>query len=122
LNLGHSLGHAVEAAAGYGALLHGEAVAYGLRAACRIGLDAGVTPADRAARIGALLDRVGLAIEPLPYSLEAVLGHLATDKKHADGRLRWVLPTAGGVVVRDDIAPEVVERAAASLLAAGRPA
>ena len=38
LNLGHSLGHAVEAAAGYGDLLHGEAVAYGLRAACRIGL------------------------------------------------------------------------------------
>ena len=122
LNLGHSLGHAFEAAAGYGDLLHGEAVAYGLRAACRIGLEVGVTPESRAARIGALLDRVGLATEPLPYSLEAVLGHLASDKKHAAGRLRWVLPTATGVVVRNDIAPEVVDRAASGLLAAGRPA
>ena len=44
LNLGHSLGHAVEAAAGFEGLLHGEAVAYGLRAACRIGEAVGVTP------------------------------------------------------------------------------
>ncbi len=121
LNLGHSLGHAVEAAAGYGDLLHGEAVAYGLRAAARIGVEAGVTPPERAARIGRLLDAVGLATEPLPCSLEAVLGHLTTDKKHAGGRLRWVLPTADGVVVRDDIEPQVVERAALALLAAGSP-
>jgi 3-dehydroquinate synthase len=119
LNLGHSLGHAVEAAAGYGGLLHGEAVAYGLRAAARIGVEAGVTPAERAERISRLLDTLGLAIEPLPYSLETVLGHLATDKKHASGQLRWVLPTGDGVVVRDDIEPGIVERAAASLLAAG---
>jgi shikimate kinase/3-dehydroquinate synthase len=122
LNLGHSLGHAVEAAGGYGDLLHGEAVAYGLRAACRIGLEVGVTPESRAARITALLDRVGLATDPLPYSLEAVLGHLASDKKHAAGHLRWVLPTGTGVVIRNDIAAEVVERAAAGLLAAGQPA
>jgi shikimate kinase/3-dehydroquinate synthase len=119
LNLGHSLGHAVEAAAGYGDLLHGEAVAYGLRAACRIGMDSGVTPPERAERVGALLDRLDLATEPLPYSLEAVMVHLATDKKHAGGHLRWVLPTADGVVVRDDIAADIVERAATSLLAAG---
>jgi shikimate kinase/3-dehydroquinate synthase len=119
LNLGHSLGHAVEAAAGYGDLLHGEAVAYGLRAAARIGLEAGVTAPERVDRIVGLLDRLGLATEPLPYSLEAVMAHLATDKKHAGGHLRWVLPTADGVVVRDDIAPDVVERAAGSLLAAG---
>jgi shikimate kinase/3-dehydroquinate synthase len=119
LNLGHSLGHAVEAAAGYGGLLHGESVAYGLRAAARIGVEVGVTPPDRADRITRLLDRLGLATEPLPYSHDVVLGHLATDKKHADGRLRWVLPTADGVTVRDDIEPDVVERAAASLLGAG---
>jgi len=118
LNLGHSLGHAVEAAAGYGGLLHGEAVAYGLRAAGRIGVDVGVTPPERAARIGRLLDRLGLATEPLPYPLAAVTEHLATDKKHAAGRLRWVLPSADGVVVRDDVDPAIVERAAAALLAA----
>jgi len=121
LNLGHSIGHAVEAAAGYGGLLHGEAVAYGLRAAARIGVEAGVTPTDRGARIAGLLDRLGLATEPLPYSLDAIMGHLATDKKHADGQLRWVLPTATGFVVRDDIEPAMVERVASSLLAAGSP-
>jgi shikimate kinase/3-dehydroquinate synthase len=116
LNLGHTLGHAFEAAAGYNDLLHGEAVAYGLRAAIRIGLEVGVTPRERAERLDHLLDAVGLAIEPLPYSLEAVMGHLTTDKKRVAGRQRWVLPTADGVVVRDDVDPETVERAAASLL------
>jgi len=116
LNLGHSLGHAFEAAAGYGGLLHGEAVAYGLRAAGRIGVEAGVTPPARAGRIERLLDRLDLATEPLPYPLAAVMGHLATDKKHAAGRLRWVLPTADGIVVRDDIDPAIVERVAAGLL------
>jgi shikimate kinase / 3-dehydroquinate synthase len=119
LNLGHSIGHAIEAAAGYGGLLHGEAVAYGLRAAVRIGVSTGVTPPERADRITHLLDRLGLATDPLPYSLDTVLGHLATDKKHQGGRLRWVLPTERGVVVQDDVAPATVEQAAATLLAAG---
>jgi shikimate kinase/3-dehydroquinate synthase len=120
LNLGHSLGHAVEAAAGYSDLMHGEAVAYGLRAACRIGVAVEVTPPDRAARITRLLDDLGLAREPLPYALDDVLGHLATDKKHTGGRLRWVLPTADGVEIRADIPDELVAAAAGDLLAAGR--
>jgi len=119
LNLGHSLGHAVEAAAGYRDLLHGEAVAYGLRAAVRIGQASGVTPAERAERIMRLLDRLGLSTEPLALPLAAVLAHLGTDKKHAEGRLRWVLPTADGFVVRDDVDATTVEMAASSLLAAG---
>ena len=121
LNLGHSLGHAVEAAAGYGELLHGEAVAYGLRAAARIGVAMGVTPASRADRIDRLLGAVGLAREPLPYSLETVLGHLRADKKHAAGHLHWVLPTADGVEVRSDVPDDLVAEAAGSLLAAGSP-
>jgi shikimate kinase / 3-dehydroquinate synthase len=119
LNLGHSLGHAVEAAAGFEGLLHGEAVAYGLRAACRIGTAIGATPPERAARIDRLLDGLGLAREPLPFGLDDVLGHLATDKKHAGGRLRWVVLTADGVDVRTDVPDEVVADAAGSLLAAG---
>jgi 3-dehydroquinate synthase len=119
LNLGHSLGHAVEAAAGFEELLHGEAVAYGLRAAARIGTAVGVTPSDRAERIGRLLDTLGLATEPLPYDLDAVLTHLSTDKKHAAGKLRWVLPTATGYEVRTDVPESVMLDAAGSLLAAG---
>jgi shikimate kinase/3-dehydroquinate synthase len=122
LNLGHSLGHAVEAAAGYGGLLHGEAVAYGLRAACAIGVAAGVTPEERADRITGLLDRLALGVEPLPYRLDIVLDHLGADKKHAGGRLRWILPTGDGVVVRDDIPSELVATAAARLLTSEVPA
>jgi len=122
LNLGHSLGHAVEAASGFGELLHGEAVAVGLRAAARIGVEVGVTPPERAARIEGLLTRLRLATEPLPYSLEAVLGALATDKKHADGALRWVLPTADGYEVRADVPADVVERVAGGLLVASASA
>ena len=44
-----------------------------------------------------------------------------TDKKHAGGKLRWVLPTADGVVIRDDVPAEPVAAAVASVLA-GAPA
>ena len=76
-----------------------------------------MTPPDRAARIEALLDALELATAPLPYPLDAVLGALATDKKHAGGGLRWVLPTADGYEVRSDVPVELVERVAAGLLA-----
>ena len=116
LNLGHSIGHAVEAAGGFETLLHGEAVAYGLRAACRIGVSVGVTPAERAARIGAVLDALGLGVGRLPFPVVAVREHLEVDKKHSGGRLRWVLPTADGVVVKSDVPAEAVEAALAVLL------
>jgi len=119
LNLGHSLGHAVEAAGRYLDLRHGEAVAYGLRAATGIGLELGLTPPARAERILDLLRRLGLGQGSLPYPAGAVREALATDKKHAAGRLRWVLPTATGVVVRADVPDELVERAIEGLV--GRP-
>jgi shikimate kinase / 3-dehydroquinate synthase len=118
LNLGHSFGHAIEAAAGYRDLRHGEAVGYGLRGACRIGQGLGVTPPERAARIERVLDRLELGVAPLPYPVEAVLDALDADKKHTGGRLRWVLPTAAGWEVRGDVPRELVERTAASLLTA----
>ncbi len=121
LNLGHSIGHAVEAAAGYHDLLHGEAVAYGLRAATRIGVAVGVTPTERAERIVRLLDRLDLAREPLPYPADAISMHLGRDKKHAGGHLRWVLPSEDGVVVRDDIESTVVDAAISSILGVGSP-
>jgi shikimate kinase / 3-dehydroquinate synthase len=116
LNLGHSLGHAVEAAGRFGDLLHGEAVAHGLRGAVRIGRELGVTPPDRGERVERLLTSLGLATAPLPYDLATVLDALGSDKKYAGGALRWVLPTGTGTVVRDDVPSELVERAAASLL------
>jgi 3-dehydroquinate synthase len=121
LNLGHSIGHGLEAAAGYQDLLHGEAVAIGLRGACRIGRTIGLTPAERIAQAERLLDEVGLSLAPLPYSADAVVGAMASDKKHAGGRLRWVLPTADGVEVRTDVPDGLVREIVEDLLAA-RPA
>ena len=121
LNLGHTVAHALEAVDGYATLLHGEAVGYGLRAAARIGVAVGVTPTDRAARIEQLLDDVGLGRAPLHYSPTAVLAATTNDKKHAGGRLRWVLPTADGVALRDDVDESVVAGIVGDVVA-GRPA
>jgi 3-dehydroquinate synthase len=121
LNLGHSLGHAFEAAAGYGGLLHGEAVAYGLRAATRIGLRLGVTPLARAQRIERLLTELSLATAQLDLDPARVSEALATDKKHAAGHLQWVLPTEDGVTIRTDVPVAVVMETAADVMR-GTPA
>jgi len=116
LNLGHTIGHGIEAAAGYRAILHGEAVAYGLRGAFAIALAMGLTTAARAGRVGRLLDELGLGVEPPAVTPEAVMEHIATDKKHAMGRLNWVLPTESGVVMRSDVPAQAVEAGLAAAL------
>ncbi|TAM78300.1 MAG: iron-containing alcohol dehydrogenase [Chloroflexota bacterium] len=116
LNLGHSLGHAIEAAAGYRGILHGEAVAHGLRGAFAVGRAMGLTPPARAERFEALLDRLGLALAAARVAQEAVVKHLAADKKTAGGRLRWVLPTADGVTVRSDVPDAAVAEGLAAAL------
>jgi len=117
LNLGHSLGHAIEAAAGFRDLLHGEAVAYGLRAAARIGVAREVTPPERARRIETLLDTLGLAIAPLALDPGAVLAMLGADKKHAAGALRWVLPTEEGYAIDAEVPDALVREVAADVMA-----
>jgi 3-dehydroquinate synthase len=120
LNLGHTIGHGIEAAAGYRSILHGEAVAYGLRGAFAIALAMGLTTAQRARRVNRLLDRLELGVEPPPVTRRAVLEHVATDKKHAGGSLSWVLPTESGVVVRSDVPPSAVEAGLTAALRAPR--
>jgi 3-dehydroquinate synthase len=116
LNLGHSLGHAVEAAAGYSGVLHGEAVAYGLRGAVAIGRALGVTPADRAERIERLIDSLGFGAAPAAVRRAAVSAALRADKKHTRGELRWVLPDRSGVRVQGGIDESVVELGVAAAL------
>lgn len=117
LNLGHSLGHAIEAAAGFHDLLHGEAVAYGLRAAARIGVARGVTPPEQAERMERLLDALELGVTPLSLDLDEVLDLLLIDKKHANGALRWVLPAADGHVIDGEVPADLVREVAAGVLA-----
>jgi 3-dehydroquinate synthase len=116
LNLGHTIGHGIEAAAGYSKILHGEAVAYGLRGAFAIARALDITPLERATRVTALLDRLGLGVKPPAVSPESVAEHMATDKKHTLGRLNWVLPAETGVVVRSDVPAEAVAAGLAAAL------
>ncbi len=96
LNYGHTLGHAIEVVAGYGTLLHGEAVAIGMAFAGRLGLRIDVTPEEVVTRQEALLARFGLPIRAKGLSSLALLRTMYWDKKVRAGQLRWVLPTALG--------------------------
>lgn len=99
LNLGHTLGHAIEAATGFGPVTHGEAVALGLLAAARIAAARGLCDAALVGRIRALCQRMGLPVAPPPgLDPAAVRAALGSDKKVAAGRVRWVLPRALGAV------------------------
>ena len=116
LNLGHTIGHGIEAAAGYESIFHGEAVAYGLRGAFAMSVAMGLATAERAARVNDLLDRLELGIEPPAVTRESVVEHMASDKKHSLGRLSWILPTDTGVVVRSDVPDSAVETGLAAAL------
>jgi 3-dehydroquinate synthase len=118
LNYGHTLGHAFEAAGDYKALLHGEAVAVGMMAACTIGVRMGLTPPALLERQRALLERAGLPLRP-PSAVDAgrVREALALDKKVVAGRQRWVLlEDAGRPVIRDDVPVGLVEETLRELL------
>jgi shikimate kinase/3-dehydroquinate synthase len=117
LNLGHTLGHALEQAANYKGILHGEAVGYGLRAALAIGQELGVTPAARASRALALLDALGLGVAPRRESPAALVEATTRDKKVVGGKIRWVLATERAFKIRDDVPASLVLRAATQMLA-----
>jgi 3-dehydroquinate synthase len=112
LNYGHTIGHAVEALAGYGGLLHGECVAIGMHAAARIAGALGLCAPALVARQQALLAAYGLDTAiPAGIDPDAVLALTLRDKKVTARKVRWVLPTGiGSVVVRDDV-PEATVRA-----------
>jgi len=105
LNLGHTLGHALEAAARY-RLRHGEAVAVGLMAALGVGVRRGVTDPEWRERTAALLRWAGLPVAAAAVSKAAVRRALALDKKRRAGALTFVLPRAPGEV---DIVVDVGE-------------
>lgn len=95
LNLGHTIGHGVEHAAG-GRYLHGEAIAIGLTAALRLSVDhAGLDPAV-AGEAEALLRRHGLPTAAEGLDADAVLAAMRADKKRVAGRTRFVLLEAPG--------------------------
>ena len=96
LNLGHTIGHALEAVTGYERYLHGEAVAIGLVAALRFGSALGETEPGLAARVAALLTRLGLPTELPDLPPEIWREALSRDKKRTDDAVRFVLCRSAG--------------------------
>jgi len=92
LNLGHTFGHAIEQVTGFGPWLHGEAVGVGLAMAAGMSQRAGWLPAADAARLDALLARLGLRTEARgAVTPQAARAAMQLDKKVQGGRVRLVL-------------------------------
>ena len=91
LNLGHTFGHAIETATGFGPWLHGEAVAAGMVMAAQLSVRAGLLAARDAERIEALVARAGLPTRAPRLAPERWRELIAVDKKSAGGRVRFVL-------------------------------
>ncbi len=90
LNLGHTVGHAIEVAAGYGVLLHGEAVALGLVAACRVSHRLGLCGASVEQRVVDTLHRAGLDADLTPWLRPDVIERIGVDKKRTGSHVRFV--------------------------------
>jgi 3-dehydroquinate synthetase len=118
LNLGHTFGHAFEAAA-LPALLHGEAVGAGLLCAARLAarLRPGAT-ADLEPRLAAVLKRWSLPVR-LDLTSASVLQQMRRDKKRAGASLRFVLPLQPAQVEIADVADEADVRAALAAVLPG---
>ncbi|MBN34959.1 MAG: 3-dehydroquinate synthase [Rhodospirillaceae bacterium] len=123
LNLGHTFGHALEISVGFGAsLLHGEAVAIGMRMAFGLSQALGLCSGQDAERAERHMRTVGLPVHPddlgLPRQDAAVLAaHMAQDKKVQDGRVTFVLVHGiGEAFLSRDVEPKTVEDYLASLL------
>lgn len=97
LNFGHTIGHGIEAAVPYGELLHGEAIALGMKAALFLSeRRAGLAP-EVSAKILGLLEKFRLPLVlPEKISTDAVMAKLATDKKFSAGAIRFVVLDAPG--------------------------
>ncbi|HET9050680.1 MAG TPA: 3-dehydroquinate synthase, partial [Candidatus Dormibacteraeota bacterium] len=91
LNYGHTAGHALEAATGYTELLHGEAVATGMRVAGRLSVALNGCPPGDVAWQDAVLDRCDLAARPVATDPRRILELTRGDKKARGGAARWVL-------------------------------
>lgn len=110
LNFGHTIGHGIEAALPYGAMLHGEAISLGIRAALYLSEKINGLAANQSQRILSLLEKFQLPLSlPEDISTEVIMDKLSRDKKFSGGVIKFVLLSAPGVaevsskVTLDDI-------------------
>lgn len=98
LNLGHTVGHGLEAAAQFRRLKHGEAVGFGMIAAVRISASLGRMPKDHASRVESVIQSIGDLPSLGGLKLKAIMDALQHDKKVRDGAVHFVLPLEIGRV------------------------
>jgi 3-dehydroquinate synthase len=111
LNFGHTLGHALESATGYGHFLHGEAVAWGMIAAAAIAREMGVCDEKTSAQIESAVQAYG-PLPKVPCGADGVINRLSADKKTIAGSVHFVLPQKiSRVTIRSDVPPEVIRSA-----------
>lgn len=122
LNYGHTVAHALENVAGYGELLHGEAVSLGMVVAAHIAVQAGMFTKTGEARQNKLLQVLGL---PTAYSgpvqAQDILAAMQLDKKVANKQVRWIMPRHIGNVVVTPMPDDVVQPVISSFFAERRP-
>ena len=121
LNLGHTFGHALEAATGFGPrLLHGEGVAIGMRLAFDLSVKLGLCPGQDATRACRHMAQVGLPVAPADIegaaeladelAPEALIHHMAQDKKVKDGKLTFILAhRIGDAFITQDVPIDAVD-------------
>ncbi len=112
LNFGHTVGHGVEAAAGYGELLHGEAISIGIVAALRLSEHFAGLPVAQSERVEKLLDQFQLPRVLSPtFQTQKILDLMMRDKKFAEGAIRFVLlRDLGEAFVSSEVALEDIRR------------
>lgn len=112
LNLGHTFGHAIEAAMGYGNWLHGEAVGTGMVMAADLSRRLGWISADDALRARTLIARAGLPVcPPAEMTPAQFMDLMAVDKKVQSGKIRFVLlRSIGDAVVESAVPAELLQQ------------
>lgn len=117
LNYGHTVGHAIEAVAGYGQYFHGEAVAIGMMAAADIARQLGMIDSELVDRQRTVLKRYGLPVTMKDVTVDQLIDATKTDKKSRGGTVRWVLLEGPGkATTRRDVPEDVVRAAIESVI------
>lgn len=112
LNFGHTFGHAIEAGMGFGAWLHGEAVAAGMVLAADVSRRLGAIDAGAVARLADLVTRAGLPATAPTLGFDRWMTLMGRDKKVVAGDIRYILLDAlGAARVRADVSDTVLREA-----------
>jgi 3-dehydroquinate synthase len=106
LNFGHTVGHALERATGYGEILHGEAVGIGMVKAAAISLRHGFCDHPSLERIRRLIAKAGLPVElPKIVAKQSLIQGMEVDKKSADGKIKFVMCAGIGKICFHSLSP-----------------